>query len=303
MKLKTGMVCAIAILLLSAMPLAVMADSQSGSAQAANITVFTDSAAYAPGQLVQMYANVTYSGTALVNQNVAFSVENSSGSVIAVRAAETNDSGVADADFRMPLIVQNSSEAAFGTWSIVGTVNVTQNTLTDTTEFTFGYLGGISNIQVPTSIHQLDYLNISITIDNLVGSESWSEIDITLLDQSQTPIGSAAATNTMNTQAETINASIYIPKGAFIGQATVYICLLTASGVAATPEGVANFQILPADGTSSPSVIAGSVLAFVVPEYAYGGLIALGAALAGFIAFERLKKKNQHSNTYYYKRN
>ena len=291
-----------AILLLFTMPLAVMAASASEPPPPAKITVFTNSAAYAPLQSVQMYANVTYAGTALVNQNVVFYVRNSNGSIVATRAADTNDSGIANAAFRMPLASQNLTETGFGAWSVTGAVNVAQVGFNDTANFTFDYLSRISNIQFPPSINQLSYLDFSITVDNLVNTATWSEVDITLLDSSQTPIGSATATNTFTSQVETINASLLIPESAFPGQATAYICLLAASGVPVAPAGVANFEILPTTSTpnssnttepSSTSIVDGQAVAFVVPEYAYGGLIALGASLAGFIAFQSLKKKRQ----------
>jgi hypothetical protein len=42
-----------------------------------------------------------------------------------------------------------------------------------------------------------------------------------------------------------VDATINIPSWAFTGQATAYLCLLTATGAALAPENVANFQILP----------------------------------------------------------
>ena len=294
MKPEAGIALAIIIVVLSAMPLAVLADAQSSATQPANIEVFTNSGAYAPLQLVQMYANVTYNEAALVNQDVAFYVENSSGSVIAIRAAETNDSGIASADFRMPTPDQNSNETSFGTWSITGSTNVTQTTLSDTATFTFGYLSTISNVQVPASISSGENLPIGITIINISNLTMWSELDITLFDQAQVPIGSATTTNTLTARDETVNATIFVPDWAFTGQATVSICLLTANGIAIAPERVANFQILPNVSTAqSSTTVSGPAIAFVVPEYAYGGLIALAAAFAGFIAFEASKKAHQ----------
>jgi len=304
MKQEAGTALAIIIIVLSAMPLVVLADAKSSETQPANLKVFTNSSAYAPLQLVQMYANVTYNGAAVVNQDVAFYVKNSNGSVIAIRAAETNDSGVANADFRMPTPDQDSNETNFGTWSVTGSVNVTQTTLSDTATFTFGYLSTISNVQVPASINAGENLPIEITIINISNLTMRSELDITLFDQAQVPIGSATATNTMTTRDETVNATIFIPDRAFTGQATVSTCLLTASGVAIAPERIADFEILSSISTTQSSTIStaqssiavSGPVAFVVPEYAYGGLIALAAAFVGFIAFEAFKKAHQHPN-------
>jgi hypothetical protein len=301
MKQQARVTLAITILVLSAMPLVALVGVASASTQPENIKVFTNANAYAPMELVQMYANITYSGTALVNQAVAFYVENSNGSVMAIRITSTNYSGIAYAYFRMPMVEQNSNETGFGTWSVTGAVNVTQITLTDTTKFSFGYLSAFGNIQVQASVHKLDYLSTTIPITNLCNSTGWSgsEIDITLFDQAQTPIGSATATNTMTAKEETLNATILIPNWAFTGQATACFCLLTASGVATCPEDVINFQILPSTAntiSSSASVVAGPVLALILPEYAYGGLIGLGAAFTGFVAFETFKKMHKQND-------
>jgi hypothetical protein len=241
-----------------------------------------------------MYASVTYGSASLVNQDVAFYVKNPNGTLIATRVALTNATGIASAEYRMPTPDPNATETIFGVWSITGSVNVAQIILSDTTNFTFGYLNGISNIQIPSSIQPQENLPIEITIDNLSNSSAWSELDITLFDQAQVPIGSFTTTNVAMEQIETLNASILIPAWAFTGQATANICLLAPDGTAIGPETVVNFQIEPnTGGTMIDPAIIGTV--FEAPEYAWGGLVALLACFVAFIAFTAITKTRQHS--------
>jgi len=297
MKQKTCIVLAVTVILLFSMSLASFAAAQSVTdSQVANIDVFTigggvapnvSGGAFEPQEIVQMFANVTSSNMALVNQNVAFYVENPNGTLIALRAALTNASGIASAEYRMPTPDPSTPEISFGTWSITASVSVAQTTVTDTTNFTFGYLSAIvnSNIQIPASIQTLEDLPIEITINNLGSSTVWSELDITLFDQAQVPIGSYSTTNTDPAQNEVINASIFIPSWAFTGQGTACICLLASDGTPMGPENVVNFQITPNTAT-----VAINPTILVLPEYTWGGLAALIACFAAFMALTVVKK-------------
>src|SRR5208283_3991612 len=103
------------IILSDALLLASSADWNGGTPTTANnaavtalqppaslIEVFTDrggtgvganSGAYGPQDLVQMYALVTYNNASVASQAVSFCVQNSIGSVIALRVVQTNTTG------------------------------------------------------------------------------------------------------------------------------------------------------------------------------------------------------------------
>lgn len=299
MRQKKCLIIAIAVVILLSTPLASLSAAQSvAGSKVANIDVFTDkggigpnvsSGSYGPQELVQMYALVTYGNASIANQNVAFYVKNANGTLIATRVESTNLTGIASAEYRMPPSDPNGTETSLGVWSITGTVNVTQTTLSDTTNFTFGYLSGITNIQMPSTIQPLENLPIDVTITSLSNLTVWSELDITLFDHAQEPIGSYTTTNTQASQNATVNASIFVPGWAFLGQGTVDICLLSSDGTAIGTENTSNFQIVPNTGAVTTNAAPDTV--FEAPEYAWGGLVALLACLVAFIVFTAIKKK------------
>jgi hypothetical protein len=226
------------------------------SAQSVDIDVFTDKGgpeaeggSYGPLQLVQMYASVTYQNLLMPDENVVFSVQNSTGSVIAMKQGFTNQTGIASADFRLPTPDPTTPQYGFGTWSITASVNILNTSVNDTTTFTFNYQSGIENITIPASVHRSETLPIQLTINNEYISEQWTQLSITLFDQAGIPIGSTTVTTTQQTQNITvIDTAITIPSWAFTGQATAYICLLTNSTntqyTPVAPETTATFQIL-----------------------------------------------------------
>lgn len=87
---------------------------------------------------------------------------------------------------------------------------------------------------------------IELNVDNGLFSAPSSELDITVFDQANVPIGSFTYTNTFELQNFTVfDLTLSVPSYAFPGEASVCICLLTANGTALAPETIAHFQILP----------------------------------------------------------
>ena len=173
----------------------------------------------------------------LANQDVSFSMQNPNGTTIAIGDGLTNQTGIAVVQYRLPAPDPNATEITFGIWNITASINLSQSTLTNTTSFTFNYLSNIESIQMPTSVNLGQTLPIELTIDNGLFSAPSSELDITVFDQANVPIGSFTYINTMQLQNFTvIDLTISIPQWAFTGEATAYMCLLTANGTALAPE-------------------------------------------------------------------
>ena len=227
--------------------------SSNSTSQNGTIQVFTDkggigtgiSGTYGPQDLLKIYGLVTYQNLMVSNQSVSFSLQNSNGTIISVGNGLTNQSGIAHVEYRLPAPDPNATMIVFGTWTITASVNVSQNVLTNTTRFNFNYLSNIEAIQIPASVQRLQTISIELTIDNGLFATPCSELDITVFDNANVPIGSFTYTNTMQMQNFTvIDLSLTIPQWAFTGQATAYMCLLTANGTALAPETIASFQIL-----------------------------------------------------------
>ena len=229
--------------------------STNSTLQNALIQVFTNkggifasgtSATYGPQDLLEIYALLTYQKSAVPDQYVSFSVQNTNGTIMAITSAITNQTGIAHVEYRLPSPDPNATQIVFGTWTITATFEVLQITISNTTTFNFNYLSNIEKIKIPTDIHRSQILPIELTIDTGLFATPGSELDITVFDQANVPIGSCTFINTMRMQNFTVvDVTIAIPSWAFTGQATAYMCLLTANGTALAPESVANFQILP----------------------------------------------------------
>lgn len=223
--------------------------------QNAHIQVFTNkggigasgtSATYGPQDLLEIYALLTYQNSALPDQDLSFSVQNDNGTIIAIEDAVTNQTGIAHVEYRLPSPDPNATLIVFGTWKITASLKVLQVVVSNSTTFNFNYLSNVESIQIPATIHVSQVMPIELTIDTGLFATPGSELDITLFDQANIPIGSYTFTNAMQMQNFTVvDATIAIPSWAFTGQATVCMCLLTANGTALAPETVATFQILP----------------------------------------------------------
>jgi len=201
---------------------------------------------YGPRDLLQIYSSVASQNVSAANQDISFSMQNPNGTTIAIGNALTNQTGIASIQYRLPAPDPNATEITFGTWNITASLNLSQSTLTNTTTFTFNYLSNIENSKMPASIDKGQTLPIELTIDNGLFSAPSSELDITVFDQANVPIGSFTYINTLQLQNFTvIDFTISIPTYAFPGEASMCICLLTANGAALAPETITHFQILP----------------------------------------------------------
>ena len=227
--------------------------------QSVNIAVQTDEGTgpqvsgtvYGPLQLIQIYAFVTSQNIAMADESVAFSIQNSSDSSIAVRQGITNQTGIASASFRLPNIDPTTPQYSFGTWSIIASVSILNTTVSGATNFTFSYQSGIQNVTVPKSLQISQTLPIELTINNQYLSAQWTQLSITIFDQAGICIDSTTVATPQQEQNITIvDTAITIPPWAFTGQATVYLCLLTNStntqAIAIAPETTATFQIVSA---------------------------------------------------------
>lgn len=229
--------------------------STNSTLENAEIQVFTNkggkaasdaTATYGPQDLLEIYALLTYQKSAVPNQDVSFSIENANGTVMAVGYAVTNQTGFAHVEYRLPEPNPDATQAVFGTWTITGSFEVLQTSISNTTTIEFNYLSNVESIKIPATIHRSQILPIELTVDTGLFATPGSELDITVFDQASVPIGVYTFTNTQQMQNYTIvDATINIPSWAFTGQATANVCLLTSTGTALAPETVVTFQILP----------------------------------------------------------
>jgi hypothetical protein len=213
--------------------------------QLAKIVLTSSQAVYAPQQLVRLYAYVTFNGASEANENVVFTVLSPNGTVISIRTAFTNSSGYASQSYVTP----NIGTSNFGTWTVIASVEVAQVVVTDKITFEYNYLVTVTTngITLPSSVARGGTMTIKVNIQNTAGITLGSTVAITIYDQNDVPIGSSLSTVSNAASGASISATFTIPTWAYVGEATVYVNILTGNptsgGVPLSPERTANFLI------------------------------------------------------------
>lgn len=93
---------------------------------------------FQPQELVIVCAIVTLSGDSIVNGLVGFEIHgpiNPYENITILQVAFTNESGVAEASFRIPLPLENQGAIVYGKWNIIATTKLGDETLIDTLTF------------------------------------------------------------------------------------------------------------------------------------------------------------------------
>ena len=229
----------------------------------ASVDVYTDrggefsnvsSDAYGPQELVTIYANVTYNGVAVAGNHVTFDIKNASGITVSYRTVQADKDGVAVVAFRLPWPRLNSEEH-FGCWNIVATVDVSEDVVTDTCEFLFGYLIKVETVEFGDLINnQLslgdDKQNLTVTVDlvNIRYVSLDCVLSVSVFDDCGVPVSFVKNQLTVQPNEFSVTLDVNIPSGAFAGQTSVYIDLLTdfpsMDGTPFCPENSATFNIV-----------------------------------------------------------
>jgi len=202
--------------------------------------------AYAPQELVCVYANVTYNNAPVWYKPVEFVVYLPNGTEIASYEAFTNESGIAKVCFRIPWEA-NQGPSYFGNMSITGTVSISQVQVSDTVKFPYGWILSISSITaLPSPVHRYpqtpDVLMVSVTIDSIEitgGPSHPAYLQITASDNANVPFGQAFATLSVPPAGLTSTGNtITVPEWAYVGAGLLYVDLLNhnATGVPWCPE-------------------------------------------------------------------
>jgi len=205
--------------------------------------------AFGPQEEVTVYAKVTYNDEPVEYKPVAFEIIDPNGASRDYRTAFTGTDGIATTTFRIPW-QGTGAEDVFGTWTIVGTVSISEVTVNDTCAFKFGYILSFRAVTVEDSpLYKGDTLSVSADIQNIAFSSKDAFLTIVLYDNCGVPIGKATAYITVFADdGLTPVYGITIPRWAFVGAGKVYVNLFTAEpyygGVPYCPEGVGTFEIL-----------------------------------------------------------
>jgi len=181
-----------------------------------------------PQSEVWLFANVTYNYWPVENKIVTFEVKDNQGNTLAVLYGITDSNGVAYATFRMP--GGDNPESLFGVWTVIATVSVGDQVITDTMTFHFDYLVHIW--KVTTDKYQYNHYEL-VTVNVEFGTHAMQEypilITVVIQDElgvvigkqtSESTVGGAVYSTYRNYQ---MSRQIQIPKWAYAGIATVHV--------------------------------------------------------------------------------
>jgi len=200
--------------------------------------------AFAPQELVILYAKVTYNDDPVANKLVGFQVNASDGTLVFTRVAETDESGIAMAEFRIP------SDPVFGEWLAYAIVDVAQTTVADTMPFDVGWIIEILSVTpVESTYSKGETASFTLSIKNLGKTTKTPTITVVVYDECAVPIAVALVPEWSIEGEATVDftCDLEIPMWAFVGTATVYANAFTDlpsnDGVPYCPEASASFII------------------------------------------------------------
>jgi len=210
---------------------------------------------FAPQELVKLYAKVTYNGEPVEGKLVAFEVRDPNDDCVIYRVGETNSSGIAEVDFRVP------STPVFGDYVEYETVDVAGTTVGDTIPFRVGWIVQIMSV-TPCDVdgnpviefHKGEDMYFTATITNIALTTQEVTLTFVVYDACGVPLGQVVVPDWTIDADSTVSdflttVSIPVPTWAFISppSATVYANSFTKlpidGGVPTAPEASANFVI------------------------------------------------------------
>jgi PKD repeat protein len=143
-----------------------------------------ESDAFAPQELVILYAKVTYNGDPVSDKLVAFQVNSSDGQAILYRVDDTDSDGIAVVEFRIP------SKPPNGTWLAWAIVDVAQTTVADTMPFKVGWIVEILSVTPQANTYKKgETAKFDLEIKNIAKTSKTPTITIVVYDAVGVPIG------------------------------------------------------------------------------------------------------------------
>jgi hypothetical protein len=192
----------------------------------------SNNALFAPFDLIQLSANVTYGNIPYTNGLVSFKVEGPadvSNTINITRITSTNTNGLAEFSFHIPVGSQESNSIV-GTWRVVATVQTTEGVIEKTAIFNIQWPVTISSITLLNSKNQNQTIfprenNVTARLIVLVSNQliRTVNVSITVQDTSGKIISRAQTKNVQvnTTSPNQIQTTFFIPINSSIGEATL----------------------------------------------------------------------------------
>jgi hypothetical protein len=224
--------------------------------------------AFAPDDLVLLYANVTYNGAGVQHVPVSFSVQgppNPLNNITLSLSAFTDDTGLAQTEFRVNSPGEDVETVAFGDWNVSAIAENSWDYLT----FKVGWIVQISSLEVNSGIDppQGGRLGLQLSFSNLAMLPENVALFISIYDSSDNLVGNVDENITVNVGESNFSRVLVIPSSASVGVGSVNAFVLTLDGAPYSPAASTTFEIslfgdLNADGRLDMADIAIAAAAF-----------------------------------------
>jgi len=236
---------------------------------------------FGPQETVVLYALVLVNGAPANGKLVAFEINgplNILEDIKFYQSAETNASGIAETYFSLAVINETS---AFGTWTVIGKVEVDGKIYSDMLTFQVGWI--VELISVRTLDENLSnrkyfgmggYVSMEIALRNNAMVKKTARIGITIFDELGVAINSFEIDNFIvppGRKIQYVYNSLFIPKYAVPGNATITVVALSDYGVPYCPGILANFWITIYNPISPKFIDASVVYVDISPTKAQPG--------------------------------
>ncbi len=198
---------------------------------------------YPPDSTVMLYANVTYNDFPVQNIPVSFQVSGPPNNVFNISlslAAVTNDTGIAETQFTIPSIGNDTETAIFGVWTIDAYTENANDSLT----FTVGWLIQIESATTESiDPPQGGYLRLQISLDNIAMTPKDVTLFISFYDSSATLINGSETELLIDPGITDLNFTFSIPRSAQVGTGVANVSVYDPHGVLYGPGASSSFSI------------------------------------------------------------
>lgn len=208
--------------------------------------------AFSPQEIVILYGLVTFNDAPVPDKLVSFNIYDPNGALVASRSNVTNENGIAVVDFRI------ESNATFGTYLVVGTVEVAGNIATDYLRFEIGWIINILGIEtvdvmdIPKNeFEKTGTVYLNIYLRNIAFTPRNVTLTVVMYDEKDTPIGVTSFVTRVDPGWVELKKALAlnIPDWSLVGVASIYANAYTSypweNGVPYCPEKTASLTVVP----------------------------------------------------------
>ena len=185
--------------------------------------------AFAPQDVVILYANVTYNEDPVQHKLVSFEIRH--GSFDIPLSGFTDENGVVSVSFTIPWPCENPEEEIFGIWNVTAVCSIAGILESDTLRFRVGWLIEIKGVTPKKAEYLKDeHMEFEVELKTISAQMRHTVLTAVVLDELGVPIGTIilncfefGGAPLLGEKSEPfILVCLYIPKWAFIGTATIH---------------------------------------------------------------------------------